>query len=60
VIRKLYFEKDQREIKPDGNFKFEGKWYHLSEKLAGKIIDVRTTLKGIEVWYDGLFIKRYQ
>ena len=60
VIRELYFEKDQRVIKPDGKFKFEGKWYHLSEKLAGKIIEVRTTLKGIEVWYEGLFIKRWK
>jgi hypothetical protein len=32
----------------------------LSEKLAGKIIEVRTTLKGIEVWYDGSFIKRWK
>ena len=53
-------EKDQRVIKPDGKFKFEGKWYHSSEKLAGKIIEVRTTLKGIEVWYDGSFIKRWK
>jgi adenylate cyclase class IV len=60
VIRELYFEKEQRVIKPDGKFKFEGKRYHLSEKLAGKIIEVRTTLKGIEVWYEGLFIKRWK
>jgi hypothetical protein len=45
------------EAKPLTN---EGKWYHLSEKLAGKIIEVRTTLKGIEVWYNGSFIKRWK
>ncbi len=29
-------------------------------KPDGKIIEVRTTLKGIEVWYDGSFIKRWK
>ena len=60
VIRELYFEKDQRVIKSDGKFKFEGKWYHLSENFAGKIIEVRLTLKGIEVWYESSFIKRWK
>ena len=60
VIRELYFEKVQRVIKQDGKFKFDGKWYHLSENFAGKIIEVRTTLRGIEVWYEGSFIKRWK
>ena len=60
VIRELYFEKYQRVIKSDGKFKFEGKWYHLSENFAGKIIEVRTTLRGIEVWYEVSFIKRWK
>ncbi|HLE88318.1 MAG TPA: hypothetical protein VI727_11730 [Candidatus Brocadiaceae bacterium] len=60
VIRELYFEKVQRVIKQDGKVKFEGKWYHVSGNLSGKIVEVRVTLRGVEVWYNGAFIKRWK
>lgn len=60
VIRELYFEKVQRVIKQDGKVKFEGKWYHVSRNLSGKIVEVRVTLRGVEVWHNGAFIKRWK
>lgn len=60
VIQELYFEKVERIVKPNGKVKFEGKWYHLRENLAGEIVEVTVTLRGIEVWCGGSFIKRWK
>lgn len=60
VIRELYFEKVRRVVKQDGKVKFEDKWYHLSRNLSDEIVEVRVTLRGIEVWHNGAFIKRWK
>jgi len=60
VVQELYFKKVERIVKPNGKVKFEGKWYHLRENLAGEIVEVRVTLRGIEVWCGGSFIKRWK
>ena len=60
VIRELYFEKVQRVVKQDGKVKFEGKWYHVNGNLSGKTVDVCVTLRGVEVWYNGAFVKRWK
>jgi hypothetical protein len=53
IRRVLYPEKYKCkkiiEIKSDGKFKFEGKWYHLSEKLKpDKISELIKNLKKTE------------
>jgi hypothetical protein len=53
-------EKVQRVVKQDGKVKFEGKWYHLNGNLSGKTVDVCVTLRGVEVWYNGAFVKRWK
>jgi hypothetical protein len=58
VIRKRYFEKVERIVKQNGNVKFRGKWYHVSKKKSGETVEVRVTLRGVEVWHSGAFFKR--
>jgi hypothetical protein len=60
VIRELYFEKMERKVKQNGKVKFEGKRYHVSEKMAGETVEVRVTLRGLEVWHNDTFIKRWK
>lgn len=60
VIRELYFEKAERIVKQNGKVKFEGKWYHVTENLSGKIVEIRITLRGVEAWHNGAFIKRWK
>jgi hypothetical protein len=60
VIRELYFENVERKVKENGNVKCEGKWYHVSEKMAGKTVEVTVTLRGVEVWHNDTFIKRWK
>jgi hypothetical protein len=60
VIRELYFEKGERIVKQNGKIKFEGKWYHVSKKMFGKTVEVTVTLRGVEVWHNGAFIKRWK
>lgn len=60
VIRELYFEKAERMVKQNGKVKFEGKWYHVSKKMSGETVEIRVTLRGVEVWHKGVFIKRWK
>jgi len=60
VICELYFKKAERMVKQNGKIKFEGKWYHMSKKMAGKSVEVRITLRGLESWYNGIFVKRWK
>ena len=60
VIQELYFEKAERIVKQNGKVKFEGKWYHVSREMSGETVDVRITLRGVEVWHKGSFIKRWK
>ena len=60
VIRELYFENVERKVKQNGKVKFEGRWYHVSKKMFGKTVEVRVTLRGVEVWHNGVFIKRWK
>ncbi len=54
VIRELYFEKAERIVKQNGKVKFEGKWYHVCKKMSGETVEVRVTLRGVEVWHSAL------
>jgi hypothetical protein len=38
----------------------DGKWYHVSEKMAGETVEVRVTLRGLEVRHNDTFIKRWR
>jgi hypothetical protein len=60
LLKELYFEKVKRVVKQDGKVKFEGKWYHVNGDLSGKTVEVNVTLRGIEVWHNGVFIKRWK
>ena len=60
VIRKLYFKKVERVVKRNGKVKFEGKWYHLTKKMSGETVDIKLTLRGLEIWHNGFFIKRWE
>ena len=60
VIRELYFEKVKRIVKQNGKVKFEGKWYHVGKKMSGENVEVKITLKGVEVWHEGAFIKGWK
>lgn len=60
VIRELYFEKVERIVKQNGKVKCEGKWYHVSKRRSGETVNVRVTLRGVEVWRRGAFIKRWK
>ena len=60
VIRELYFEKTERKIKQNGKVKFEGKWYHVGRKMSGETVNVKITLRGVEVWHNDTFIKRWK
>lgn len=59
VTQELYFERVERVVKQNGKIKFEDKEYHVGKKMVGETVDVRVTLRGVEVWYDGNFIKRW-
>jgi hypothetical protein len=59
VIRELYFEKGERKVKQNGKVKFEGKWYHVGREMSGETVEVKITLRGVEVWHCGAFIKRW-
>ena len=60
VIRELYFEKVERKVKQNGKVKFEGKWYHVGRKMSSEAVEVKITLRGVEVWHSGAFIKRWK
>ncbi len=60
VIRELYFEKVERKVKQNGKVKFEGKLYHVGRKMSGETVNVQITLRGVEVWHKGAFIKRWK
>ena len=60
VIRELYFEKAKRIVKQNGKVKFEGDWYHVSKEMSGETVEVRVTLRGLEVWHNDTFIKRWK
>jgi len=58
VIRELYFEKVERKIKQNGKVKFEGKWYHVGKEMSGETVEMKVTLRGIDAWHNGAFVKR--
>jgi len=60
VIRELYFEKAKRIVKQNGKVKFERDWYHVSKEMSGETVEVRVTLRGLEVWHNDTFIKRWK
>jgi hypothetical protein len=60
VIRELFFEKVERTVKLNGKVKFEGKWYHVGRKMTGETVAVKITLRGVEVWHNGAYIKRWK
>jgi len=60
VIRELYFMEAERMVKQNGKVKFEGKWYHLTKRMSGKTVEVRITLRGLEIWFKGVFVKRWK
>ena len=59
VIRELYFDNVERKVKQNGNVKFEGKWYHVSKELSGETVEMNVTLRGVEAWHNGAFVKRW-
>ena len=60
VILELYFEKAERIVKQNGKVKFGGKRYHVSREMSGETVDVRITLRGVEVWHKDTLIKRWK
>lgn len=60
VIRELYFEKVERIVRQNGKVKFEGKWYHVGKKMSGETVEVKITLRGVEVWHERAFVKRWK
>ena len=60
VIRELYFEKGERIVKQNGKVKFKGKWYHMNKKRSNETVEVKITLRGVEAWHKGAFIKRWK
>ena len=60
VIRELYFENVERKVKQNGKVKFKGKWYRVGRKMSGETVEVQVTLKRVEVWHNGAFIKRWK
>jgi len=59
VVRELYFVKGKRQVKKNGKVKFWGKWYHVCKEMYGKCIELRITLRGMEAWYEGRYLKRW-
>jgi hypothetical protein len=51
---------EPRIVKQNGKVKFEGKWYHVGKKMSGENVEVKITLKGVEVWHEGAFIKGWK
>ena len=60
VIRELHFANVERKVKQNGKVKFEGKRYHVGRKMFGKSVEIKVTLRGVEVWHNGAFIKRWK
>jgi hypothetical protein len=60
VIRELYFEKVKRIVRQNGKVKFEGKWYHVGKKMSGETVEVKITLRGVKVWHEQAFVKRWK
>jgi hypothetical protein len=60
VIRELFFEKVERTVKRNDKVKFEGKWYHAGRKMTGETVEVKITLRGVEVWHNGAYIKQWK
>jgi transposase InsO family protein len=60
VIRELHFENVERKVKQNGKVKFEGKRYQVGRKMFGKSVEIKVTLRGVEVWHNGAFIKRWK
>ena len=58
--RELYFEKVERKVKQNGKVKFEGELYHVGRKMSGETVNVKITLRGVEIWHNGAFIKRWK
>jgi hypothetical protein len=40
--------------------KFKGKWYHVSKNMSDETVEVKITLRGVEVWHKGALIKRWK
>ena len=57
VIREMYFENVERKVKENGKVKFKEKWYHVGRKMSGETVEVQVTLKRVEVWHNGAFIR---
>ena len=60
VIRELYFEKVERIVKQNGKVKFEGKRYHVCKEMSGETVEMKVTLRGMEAWHNGAFVKRWK
>lgn len=60
VIHELFFKKVKRLVKRNGKIKFESKWYHIGKRMRGETISMRITLKGLEAWHNGIFLKRWK
>jgi hypothetical protein len=60
VISELYFEKVERIVKQNGKIKFKGKGYHVGQKMSNETVEVKITLRGVEAWHKGAFIKRWK
>lgn len=59
VIRELYFESVERIVKQNGKVKVEGKWYHVCKEMSGETVEMKVTLRGMEAWHNGSFVKRW-
>ena len=60
VISELYFEKVERIVKQNGKIKLKGKRYHVGKKMSDETVEVKITLRGVEAWHKGAFIKRWK
>ncbi|NQE54386.1 hypothetical protein C5S29_12410, partial [ANME-1 cluster archaeon GoMg3.2] len=60
VIRELYFEKVERKVKQNGKVKFAGKRYHVCKEMSGETVEMKVTLRGMEAWHNGAFVKRWK
>jgi transposase InsO family protein len=57
---KTDFANVERKVKQNGKVKFEGKRYHVGRKMFGKSVEIKVTQRGVEVWHNGAFIKRWK
>lgn len=60
VMQNLHFEKARRQVGRHGKVKFKGKWYHVGKDMYGQTVEMRVSLRGMEVWHDNQFLKRWK